>query len=133
MKKHILLVDDEPDIRDVLSQALQVKGYRVTTAEAGHEALRLVKSDPPDLMVSDLQMEDSDGLELIEQIKQQLPNLPVILLTGMIFDAEVIRETISKKVSVYIEKTASLQKITQEIQRLLGDLNPNAASPASAN
>jgi DNA-binding NtrC family response regulator len=132
MKKHILLVDDEPDIRDVLSQALQVKGYRVSTAEAGHEALRMVKSDPPDLMVSDLQMEDSDGLELIEQIKKELPNLPVILLTGMIFDAEVIRETISKKVSVYIEKTASLQKITQEIQRLLGDLNPKAASVSPA-
>ena len=62
MKKHILIVDDEPDIRDVLAQALEVKGYRVTSAGAGHEALRLIKSDPPDLLVSDLQMEDADGL-----------------------------------------------------------------------
>lgn len=130
MKKHILLVDDEADIRDVLSQALQVKGYRVSSAEAGHEALRMVKTDPPDLLVSDLQMEDADGLELIEEIKKQYPNLPVILLTGMIFDADVIRETINKKVSCYIEKTASLQKITQEIQRLLGDLAPKSANPA---
>lgn len=127
MKKHILIVDDEPDIRDVLSQALQAKGYRVTAAEAGHEALRIIKSDPPHLLVSDLQMEDSDGLELIEQIKQQLPDLPVILLTGMIFDADVIRETISKKVSCYLDKTSSLSKVMQEVQRLLGDLRPENA------
>ena len=128
MKKHILIVDDEPDIRDVLSQALQAKGYRVTAAEAGHEALRIVKSDPPNLLVSDLQMEDSDGLELIEQIKQQMPDLPVILLTGMIFDADVIRETISKKVSCYLDKTSSLSKVMQEVQRLLGDLRPENAT-----
>lgn len=122
MKKHILIVDDEADVRDVLAQALTVKGYRVTAAEAGHEALRIVKADAPQLLISDLQMEDSDGLELISQIKEVLPGIPVILLTGMIFDPEVIRDTISKKVSCYIEKTSSLQKVTQEVQRLLGDL-----------
>jgi CheY-like chemotaxis protein len=124
VKKHILVVDDEQDVRDVLSQALAVKGYRVTAAEAGHEALRLVKSDPPNLMISDLQMEDSDGLELIEQMKTVYPDLPVILLTGMIFDADVVRDTISKKVSVYLDKTSTLQRVTQEVQRLLGDLKP---------
>ncbi len=128
MKKHILIVDDEPDIREVLAEALQVKGYRVTAAGAGHEALRIIKSDPPQLLISDLQMEDADGLEMIEQIKETLPNLPVILLTGMIFDPEVIRDTINKKVSCYIEKTSSLQRVTQEAQRLLGDLNSPAAA-----
>ena len=127
MKKHILVVDDEQDVRDVLSQALAVKGYRVTSAEAGHEAWRLVKADPPNLMISDLQMEDSDGLELIEKIKTSYPELPVILLTGMVFDADVVRETISKKVSVYLDKTSSLQRVTQEVQRLLGDLKTEAA------
>jgi DNA-binding NtrC family response regulator len=130
MKKHILVVDDEADVRDVLAQALTVKGYRVTAAETGHEALRLVKSDPPQLLISDLQMEDADGLELIEEIKTTFPNLPVILLTGMIFDPEVVRDTISKKVSCYLEKTSSLQRVTTEVQRLLGDVNPVAAPAA---
>jgi CheY-like chemotaxis protein len=119
MPKHILIVDDEADVRDVLAQALGARGYRITTAQAGHEALRLIQSDQPDLLISDLQMEHDDGLELIDQIKESLPNLPVILLTGMIFDADVIRETISKKVSCYLDKTSSLQKITEEVQRLL--------------
>jgi DNA-binding NtrC family response regulator len=128
-KKHILVVDDEPDVRDVLSQALAIKGYRVTSAEAGHEALRVVKADPPQLMISDLQMEDSDGLELIEQIKTTHPDLPVILLTGMIFDAETVRDTINKRVSVYLDKTSTLQRVTHEVQRLLGDLTPGSSPP----
>ena len=126
MKKHILVVDDEQDIREILSQALSVKGYRVTAAQAGAEALRLVKADPADLMISDLQMEESDGLELIEKMKAVYPDLPVILLTGMIFDADVIRDTISKRVSVYLDKTSTLQCVTQEVQRLLGDLKTEA-------
>jgi DNA-binding NtrC family response regulator len=130
MKKHILLIDDEADVRDVLSQALTVKGYRVSTAGAGHEALGLIKRDAPNLIVCDLQMEDADGLELIEQIKNSLPNLPVILLTGMIFDADVIQNTINKKVSCYIEKTSSLQRVTQEVQRLLGDLKTPSSATA---
>jgi DNA-binding NtrC family response regulator len=129
MKKHILIVDDEQDVREVLSQALALSGYRVTAAETGHEANRLAKSDPPQLMISDLQMEDADGLELIEQIKAIYPDLPVILLTGMIFDPETIRDNINKKVSVYLDKTCSLQRVTQEIQRLLGDENPAASAP----
>lgn len=128
MKKHILIVDDEADVRDVLAQALMVKGYRVSAAETGNEALRVAKADRPQLMISDLQMEDADGLELIQQIKEIYPDLPVILLTGMIFDKDVIRDTISKKVSCYIEKTASLQRVTQEVQRLIGDLAPQTAS-----
>jgi len=85
-QKHILVVDDEPDVREVLAQALTIKGYRVTTAETGHEALRFAKSDRPDLLISDLQMEDADGLELIALVKAAYPDLPVILLTGIIFD-----------------------------------------------
>ena len=120
-KKHILIVDDEADVREVLAQVLTIKGYRVTAAETGHEALRFAKTERPDLLISDLQMEDADGLELIEQIKTLHPNLPVILLTGIIFDPVTIRENISKKVSVYLDKTSPLQRVTQEIQRLLGD------------
>ena len=126
VQKHILVVDDEPDVREVLMQVLTIKGYRVTAAETGHEALRFAKSDRPDLLISDLQMEDADGLELIEQVKATYPDLPVILLTGIIFDPETIRDNISKKVTVYLDKTSSLQRVTSEIQRLLGDGRPSS-------
>ncbi len=120
MKKHILIVDDEVEIRDLLGLFLTSNGYRVTALETAMEALRLVKTDRPDLIISDLQLEDSDGLEMIDQLKATLPDTPVILLTGVLFDAQVFRETLSKRVSAYLVKTSPLSRIHEEIRRLIG-------------
>lgn len=120
MKKHILAIDDEAEIRDLLAEVLTGKGYRVTTASSGAEALLIVKAEPLDLIICDLQMEDADGLELIAQLLQLQPTVPTMLLTGVLFDHEVVRDNISKKVSCYIEKTVPLTKILSEIERLIG-------------
>jgi two-component system response regulator GlrR len=121
MSKHVLLIDDEPNIRELLGIALKGKGYRVTAASSADEAQMTVKKDPPDLIISDLQLEDEDGLAIIAQLKTTLPNVPVILLTGVLFDPQVVRENLSKKVSCYLEKTSSLSKITDTIKRLLAE------------
>jgi len=121
MKKHILIVDDEAEIRDLLTLFLSSNGYEVTGLETAVEAHRFVKTRKPDLIISDLQLEDSDGLEMIEQLKMTLPNVPVILLTGVLFDPQVFRDTLSKKVSAYLMKTSPLAKIKEEIERLLSD------------
>lgn len=120
MKKHILTIDDEPEIRELLGAALSGRGYRVTTAAGGVEALRVAQAESIDLIISDLQMEDADGLELIAQLKLIHPNTPAILLTGVLFDPEVVRDNVSKKVACYIEKTSPLVKILGEIQRIIG-------------
>lgn len=120
MKKHILTIDDEAEVRDLLGEVLTSRGYRVSITSNGAEALRVTKADPADLIITDLQMEDADGLELVEEIRKIQPNVPVILLTGVLFDPEVVRNTISKKVSCYLEKVAPLTRILQEIERLIG-------------
>lgn len=119
MQKHILIVDDEAEIRDLLGLFLTSNGYRVTALESALEAQRFVAGNQPDLIITDLQLEDSDGLELIDQLKGALPNTPVILLTGVLFDAQVFRDTLSKKVSAYLMKTSPLAKIKTEIERLI--------------
>ena len=78
MPKHILIVDDEAEIRDLLGTFLTGQGYRVTGLATALEALRLAPSDPPDLLISDLQLEESDGLAMIDELKAKLPALPVI-------------------------------------------------------
>ena len=120
MKKHILIVDDEADIRDLLAQFLTVNGYRTTAVASAAEALLVGQHDPPDLMVADLQLEDADGLEMIAELKAMLPDEPVILLTGVSFDPEVVRDVLSTKVACYLEKSSSLARILEEVQRLLG-------------
>jgi DNA-binding NtrC family response regulator len=121
MKKHILSIDDEADIRELLSEVLTLKGYRVSTAAEPGQAKKIIKEDPPQLIIMDFQIEEGDGFVLIEEIKRMAPAIPVLLLTGAVFDRGVVRDTIEKKVAGYLDKTASLSTIVAEIERLLGD------------
>ncbi len=121
MPKHILAIDDEPIIRELIEDFLSVLHYRVTGVSTGAEALRVIKQDAPDLIITDLQLEESDGLEFIDKYKQTLPNVPVILLTGMLFDSRVVEQSLKTKVSAYVPKTAPLSELTKIVQGLLGD------------
>jgi len=116
--KHILIVDDEAPIREILSQMLTQSGFRVTEAPSALQALSVVDSDPPDLLISDLQLEESDGLSMISKMRAQRPSLPVILLTGILLDEEVVRDSISKLVTAYLPKTAPLARVLEEVRRL---------------
>ena len=84
MKKTILLLDDEAEIRDLLRQYLSARGYRVFPVASPTEAMKAIRQETPDLIITDLQLEDADGLEVVEQFKAVLPNTPVILLTGVL-------------------------------------------------
>ena len=64
--KHILCIDDEAPILDLLKEYLSSQGYRVTTVSTAVEARRIVEADKPDLVISDLQLEETDGLHLID-------------------------------------------------------------------
>jgi two-component system OmpR family response regulator len=119
--KHILAIDDEAIIRELITDFLTVLDYRVTGVSTGAEALNVVKQDPPDLIITDLQLEESDGLEFIGSFKEILPNVPVILLTGMLFDSKVVEQSIKTKVSAYVPKTNPLSELTKVVRELLGD------------
>lgn len=119
MPYHVLVVDDEAPIREMLNVALERQGYRVTEASSSAEARQVALSDPPHLIISDLQLEDSDGLEMVAELKTLLPAVPVLLLTGILFDAQAVQATLGTQVSAYLHKTAPLSKIVSEVHRLL--------------
>ncbi len=78
----VLLVDDEPEIVESLRRTLRSEGYRIVTCTSPLEALRLVASEPPDLVVLDIDMPEMSGLELMRRIRMDHPNIIRILLTG---------------------------------------------------
>jgi signal transduction histidine kinase len=82
MAETILLVDDEPGIRNVLSISLADSGYSVHTAENGNEALRLFRELCPPIVLTDIKMPDMDGIELLRCIKAESPDTEVIMFTG---------------------------------------------------
>ncbi|MDB6168836.1 MAG: regA [Verrucomicrobia bacterium] len=120
MAKHILIVDDEAEIREVLGHALGYEGYRVSDVASALEAERLIATDPPQLIISDLQLEDSDGLDMIRTLKAKYPDTPMMLLTGVYIDPQVVRDSLSPNVASYLQKTVPLAEILAEVRRLVG-------------
>ena len=118
MKKRILLIDDELPIRELLTLGLQRYGYDISGVASGAEGKRNALERTPDLIISDLQLEDTDGLSLIRELKEIAPNVPVILLTGVLFDPETVRELLDRNMAIYIQKTGKLQDILDEVVRI---------------
>lgn len=70
---HVLLVDDDASLLRLLGMRLESRGYRVTTAESGSEALRRLEAERPDIVLSDLRMDEMDGLALFQAIQREVP------------------------------------------------------------
>lgn len=80
--RSILLVDDDPAIRDIMAMVLNDGGYGVSTAINGVDALRQLKVETPDLVLSDLNMPQMSGFELLSVLRCDFPSIPVIAMSG---------------------------------------------------
>jgi len=84
MSSRVLIVEDEPDIRELVVHHLKREGYQVSAAASGEEALRQVQAVPPDLVLLDLMMPAMDGLEVCRRLRQDPATamLPIVMLTA---------------------------------------------------
>ena len=115
---HILVVDDEPAITDLLATALRYMGYRVTTAATGFAALDAAATVSPDLVVLDVMLPDIDGFEVCRRLREGRDLVPVIFLTAR--DAEDDRVTgFVRGGDDYVTKPFSLEELTLRIGALL--------------
>ncbi|HSS29769.1 MAG TPA: response regulator [Nitrospiraceae bacterium] len=78
----VLVIDDEPGIRDLLDTLLSRKGYDVVLADSGQKGLEVFRRARADVVVLDLKMPGMDGLTVLQQIRHLYPTQPVIILTG---------------------------------------------------
>jgi DNA-binding NtrC family response regulator len=81
-KEHILILDDEPDVAKSWARILELAGYQCLATTQPQEALRLLESERPDLLLTDLRMPGVDGMEMLRQARQIDPQMPVVMLTG---------------------------------------------------
>ena len=119
MKQHILVVDDEAPVRELLSGYLKKNGYEVSVAGDSSEAHRLVAEKKFDLALLDVLLPDSDGLDLLQSIIATRPGLPVIIITGFGSDEALLQEAIHKGAAGFLSKTAPLDQLLMEVQRAL--------------
>lgn len=129
MSGNICIVDDEPSILNTLSSILEDEGHQVSLAKSGAEALKLIRTEPPDLVILDIWMPEIDGLETLKRVRQQFPNLMVIMMSGHGSVETAVKAT---KLGAYdyLEKPLDLEKVTILVrnalhQRLLEEENLN--------
>ena len=80
--RHVLIIDDERPVLMTLEALLKRRGYEVDTAPTAAQGLKVLKSKSPPLILLDLRLPDADGLEMLDRIKNELPEVPVIILTA---------------------------------------------------
>jgi DNA-binding NtrC family response regulator len=114
----LLLVDDEIGYLDVLAKRLTRRGFQVTTASSGSEAIRALRKWEFDLAVLDLKMEDMDGIEVLKVFKKMDPSLKVIMLTGH-GSERAAREGISQGAFDYLIKPVGIEVLVNTIRAAL--------------
>ena len=116
-KKRILVVDDEKDIVEFLTQLLEDNGYEVTAAYDGVEGMEVISKEKPDLILLDLQMPEETGTGLYRKLhnKKEYKDIPVIVISGLAGNYLAV----SKSVPV-IDKPPAEQDVLEEVKKALG-------------
>ena len=126
----ILIVDDEKNYLLVLSAVLEEEGYEVLTTLSGSEALEIKKTSDIDLVLTDMKMPEMNGIELLENIKKNDPDLPVIMMTahGTVDKAVeamqkgaysyILKPFDNERLILYVKKAIAMYQVVKENRRL---------------
>ena len=117
MKPKILIVDDEKDTLEMMQDLFESKGYETEAAVNGLEALNIIRNQEPDIVLTDIRMPEMDGMQLLQELTKDYPNLPVLMVTA--------HGTISAAVDAmkmgardYIMKPLNLDEILAKVERI---------------
>ena len=128
-EKTVLIVDDEPNVRDYLAQILRDAGFQVLTASDGEEALETIRREPPDFISLDLVMPRKSGHKLLYEIRKdrKLATIPVLIVTAHAQDElgqgdlkDIVDSRVISGPGVYLEKPVKPLDYVRCVQRALG-------------
>lgn len=131
----ILVVDDEPEVREIVLTILRLAGYEVAGAEHGGEALRELEQRSYDVVITDLLMPDKDGVETIREVRKRFPQLRIIAMSG---GGHVAKESYLKMAQVFganalLAKPFSRDELLRTVATVLatgGEASPGAVPPS---
>ncbi len=132
--RSLMVIDDDPDLRDMLLHTFGQRGYDVTTAADGEEGLRLSNEQRPDLIILDLLMPRMSGLEVLASLRRSQPDVPVIVVSGGGEDALdqaslAMFSRMRRGVGRVFEKPLDLPALVAAVDELLG--RPDARAQVS--
>jgi two-component system nitrogen regulation response regulator GlnG len=126
--KKVLIVDDEPHIREMLQSFFETKGYGTRSAEGATEAFALIEAEPPHLVVLDIRMEGMDGLTMLQRIKRRDKGIPVVMMTGYgTVDSAVTAMKLGAE--DYVSKPVKLAELLRIVEQVLGSRDAEDEAP----
>jgi CheY-like chemotaxis protein len=123
--QRILLADDDPDLLEGMRSLLTVWGYEVETAPDGRTALNKVGEVHPSLVITDVVMPAMNGLELLEAVKRDEPDIPVVVLTAH-GSSEIRHRAVTHGAFAYLSKPVNAVKLKSVLASALGQQGPSA-------
>ena len=117
METHILIVDDDPAIRDSMFEFIQMSGYQSSMVSSAEEAIELLKANTVEVVITDIMLPGMDGLELTDRIKKEY-DVDVIVMTGYSGDYSY-EEAISKGASDFVFKPVRFEELLLRLKRVL--------------
>jgi two-component system, NtrC family, response regulator HydG len=127
----ILVVDDTPGTVELLERNLRTRGYRVHTAGAVHQAIKILKAAPVDLVITDLKMPGESGLDLVRYIRENLTDTEVMLITGYATVQGAV-EAVKTGAEEYVVKPFTDDELFSAVTRVLDKLTARRASQGKA-
>ena len=124
-KLHILILDDEPIVGERLKPALEKEGYQVETFVDPNKALARIGDKEFDIVVTDIRMDEMDGIEVLEKVMARSERTKVIMITGYA-TIEVARESLTKGAFDFIAKPFKLKEIRSAINKAAEALQSGA-------
>jgi two-component system, OmpR family, response regulator len=127
----LLVVDDEPFLREAVAASLRFLGYKVTAASTGNEALRLITGQSFDLVVLDVMLPDTDGFDVVQRMRSGGCPVPVLFLTGKGTPADKVTG-LNLGGDDYVTKPFGLEELAARIRAVLRRTRPAAPEPVLA-
>ena len=112
---NVLVVDDEPAVRDLLVDALQADNLSVSAAATGREALDLSSRRPPDLVIADLRLSDGSGLDVIDELRKTSGDLPAVVITGF-GDTKTLTEASRRRPIELMTKPLDMERLLRTVR-----------------
>ena len=127
MPEKILVVDDDPDMRDAITIILESRGYQIITAQDGVEALANLKAERPDLMMLDLLMPKMDGFAVLKELQDarwaKYREIPILILSSVREEASrrryELETALTLEVDDYVEKPIAPDILLERVEKLL--------------
>ena len=120
---HVLVVEDEPRLRELLLRALAGWGFDAQAVRSGEEALRSADARPPEVVVLDLNLPGIDGLDLLRRLRERWPRVQAIVLTGF-GSIDAAKQAIHLDVVEFLTKPCRLAELEQALDRAMRRLGP---------